>query len=1060
MYEKVSTSLDFAGRELEVLEFWKKHDVFNQSIDLRKEAPLYTFYDGPPTANGKPHIGHMITRAVKDLVPRYKTMKGYRVPRKAGWDTHGLPVELEVEKELGISGKNDIEKYGIEPFINKCKDSVWKYETHWREVSERVGFWADMDKPYVTYHNPYIESVWWALKKIWEKGLIYKGYRVVPYCPRCGTPLSSHEVAQGYKNVKETSVYVKFKAKTSDNANGPETYFLAWTTTPWTLPSNVGLCINSKVEYAKVLHNGEIYIMAKALLEKVFGQAAEPGKESADNKPYEIIETLMGENLNGARYHPLFDFTNPGGSYCTVVCDDYVTLTDGTGIVHMAPAFGEDDSRVCKAYNLPFIQLVDPEGKFTKEAEPWAGIFVKKADPLIVTCLSDSGKLFKKEDYEHSYPYCWRCDTPLIYYAREAWFIEMTKLRENLIKNNNSINWMPDNVRTGRFGNFVENVVDWSLSRERYWGTPLPIWECTCGTRHCIGSIAELNDMGLNVPEGIELHKPYIDEIKLICASCKGEMTRTPEVIDCWFDAGSMPFAQWHYPFENEDEFKAQFPADFISEAVDQTRGWFYTLLAISTLLFDCPSFKNVIVLGLVQNKDGQKMSKSKGDKVDPMEELTKHGADAVRWYFYINSAPWLASRYFDDAVKEAQRKFMGTLWNTYAFYVLYAEIDKFNPYEHKWDKDTLPVMDLWILSKLNSLIGKVDNLLENLELTEAARTLNHFTDEASNWYVRRCRERYWANGMPRDKINAYLTLHHVLVTVAKLAAPFVPFMTEAIYRNLVYGINKAMPISVHLCDYPVPDNDYINTSLETDMDMALQLVTMGRAARNASNIKNRQPLSDMYVSIKDQVQELDGSYINIIQEELNIKNVEFIDDDEQFVKYNFKPQLRTLGPKYGKIVPKITEALNLNPNKTMEALRQGNWEETIEGIGVVLTIEDVLVETLQKEGYMTQHDKNASVVIKTFLTPELVEEGFTRELVSKIQTMRKEAGFLVTDRIKVGYDKNEKLAGVIERNKETIQAETLANHISTEAIEDAYQKEWNINGEAITLCVSKCQGD
>ncbi|MDR1664771.1 MAG: isoleucine--tRNA ligase [Clostridiales bacterium] len=1042
MYEKVQTSLSFAEREQAVLDFWKEHDIFNASITRRKDAPVYTFYDGPPTANGKPHIGHIITRAVKDLIPRYKTMKGFRVPRKAGWDTHGLPVELEVEKLLGISGKPDIEKYGVEPFIKQCKESVWKYENLWRQMSERVGFWADMDDPYVTYHNSYIESVWWALKQIWDKGLMYKGYRVVPYCPRCGTPLSSHEVAQGYKDVKEVSAFVKFRAADSGD------FYLAWTTTPWTLPSNVGLCVNARVEYARVKSGGEVYVMAKALLDEVL------------NEPYEVLETFPGARLNGKKYLPLYPAGISDGQYCTVVCDDYVTLTDGTGIVHIAPAFGEDDSRVSKANGLPFVQLVDTQGKFVHTPDaPWKGLFVKDADPLIMADMKNSGKLYRVADYEHSYPFCWRCDTPLLYYARDAWFIKMTALRDRLVENNNTVNWLPDNIRVGRFGNFLENVVDWSISRERYWGTPLPVWECACGHRHCVGSIEELKQMGTGVPGDIELHKPYIDAVKLACPVCGGEMKRTLEVIDCWFDSGAMFFAQWHYPFENADIFKEQFPADFISEAIDQTRGWFYSLIAISTLLFDCSCYKNVIVLGHGLDEKGQKMSKSKGNYTDPMDALAKHGADAVRWYLYINSAPWLNFRFFDDAVSEAQRKFMGTLWNTYAFYVLYAEIDAFNPYEYEWETESLPLMDRWVLSKLNNLIKKIDGSLERLELTEPARALNSFTDELSNWYVRRCRERFWGKDMPRDKINAYLTLHHVLVTVAKLSAPFVPFMTELMYQNLVRGLDKSAPLSIHLCDYPAADGSMTDGKLEKDMDAVLDIVTLGRAARNAANIKNRQPLPEILVNMSERGGALDKLYADIITDELNIKRITFTEDTGGYTRYRFKPQLRTLGPRYGKLVPQITGALNENGNSAMEALRAGTWKKEIEGVEVELTMEDVLVETTQKEGYTAQSDRGLTVVLDIQLTPELIEEGFTRELVSKIQTMRKEAGFDVTDRINVFCGKNAVLNGVIARNCDTISGEVLAESVGELTDTNCgggYEKEWVVNGEKIVLGVKK----
>ena len=1042
MYKKVSTSLNFAEREHDILDFWREHKIFEKSIDLRDGSPIFTFYDGPPTANGLPHIGHVITRAVKDLLPRYKTMKGYHVLRKAGWDTHGLPVELEVEKLLGISGKPEIESYGIEPFIQKCKESVWKYEGLWREMSERVGYWADMENPYVTYSNDFIESVWWALSEIYKQDLIYKSYRVVPYCPRCGTPLSSHEVAQGYKDVTEDSAYVAFKVAGADNE-----YLMAWTTTPWTLPSNVGLCVNAKEEYAKVAQGDKVYILAKELVKEVMGEE------------YEIISTCKGKDLEGLKYVPLFDFAAPeAGNYCTVVCDAYVTLTSGTGIVHIAPAFGEDDARISKTYDLPLLQLVDAQGCFTSEAYLWEGQFVKDADPLIIKELKIRGQLYKKLKYEHSYPFCWRCDTPLLYYARDAWFIRVSSLRDKLMASNNEVNWLPDHMKEGRFGNFIENVIDWSLSRERYWGTPLPIWICedeNCTHQHCIGSIAELKAMGENVPDDIELHKPYIDAVKIKCPKCGKQMQRTPEVIDCWFDAGSMPFAQWHYPFENKELFDSQFPADFISEAIDQTRGWFYTLMAISTMLFEKSSYKNVIVLGLVLDAEGKKMSKSKGNAVSPMDALTKHGADAVRWYFYINSAPWFSSRYSDELVLEGARRFMGTLWNTYAFYVLYAEIDQFNPYKHE-AKDLSP-MDKWLESRLNSLIKKVDSALERFEVTEPARLLDQFIDELSNWFLRRSRERYWVSDMTQDKINAYKVLHNALVTVAKLAAPFVPFISEQLYQNLVVGLSTESITSIHLCDFPVANENLIDPELESQMANTIEIVTQGRAARNAGNTKTRQPLAEMMIALSNTDKTPDESLLAVIREELNVKAVTFINDASQFTGYSFKPQLRTLGPRYGKLVPKITVALNLAPDKTIAALKAGLWQTTIDDTNIELTMEDVLVETIQKEGYATASDKGITVVLNTTLTPELIEEGNRRELVSKWQNMRREAGFDVTDRINAGFSDNTVLAAVIERNHTTIATELLADSLTLcPPTANAFAKEWNINGEKIELWVEK----
>jgi len=1048
MYQKVDTSHDFAGREEPILKFWKDNKIFERSISEREGAPIFTFYDGPPTANGQPHIGHVLTRAVKDIIPRYRTMKGNKVLRKAGWDTHGLPVELEVEKKLGISGKPDIEKYGIEPFVQQCKESVWHYKDLWEIMSERVAYWADMENPYVTYDNEYIESVWWALSEIWKQGLIYKGHRVVPYCPRCGTPLSSHEVSQGYKDVTETSATVRFKIKNEDN-----TYFLAWTTTPWTLPSNVSLCVNPNMEYVYAEKGGEVFVLAKALAEQVLGEG------------YKTLKTMKGEDLIGVAYKPLLPYTevllDSKEKYCTVTADTYVTLSDGTGIVHMAPAFGEDDARVCKKFGLPFVNPVDEQGCFVTEITPWAGLFVKDADPKIVEALRESGQLFMAHDYTHNYPFCWRCDTPLLYYARDAWFIKMTAVRDQLLENNDTVNWYPDNVRTGRFGKFLENVIDWSVSRERYWGTPLPVWECSsdaCGHYHCVGSMEELRNMGKNVPADIELHKPYIDAVILTCPECGKDMQRVPEVIDCWFDAGSMPFAQWHYPFENKELFDENFPANFISEAVDQTRGWFYSLIAISTLLFKKSSYENCIVLGHVQDAEGRKLSKSLGNYVDPMETINKHGADAVRWYFFISSAPWLSTRFSDEAVQEAQRKFMGTIWNTYAFYVLYANIDGFNPASYKLEYDKLPVMDRWMLSRLHSLVKKVDTCLEKYELTEPARALNQFADELSNWYIRRGRSRFWAAGMEQDKISAYMTLHHVLMTVAKISAPFIPFMSEQMYQNLTTGLS-GLPQSIHLCDFPQVEESWINAGLEKEMEQILAVVVLGRAARNAANVKNRQPLQEMIVGVSEVTSGSDDSF-QIIAEELNVKNVRYvpIKDIEEYTAFKFKPQLRTLGPKYGKLVPKITEALNTNANDNMKQLNAGTLSLDVEGTTVELTIDDVLVETGQIEGFAVQAERDLSVVLDIRLTDELIEEGYVRELVSKLQTMRKEAGFDVMDRIKIRHFGNGHIAGVFGRNLDMIAAEVLADDILEGDVKDAagYGKDWQINDQSVGLWVMK----
>ncbi|MEG6611844.1 isoleucine--tRNA ligase [Pseudoclostridium thermosuccinogenes] len=1038
MYEKVSTSLNFVDREKEVLEFWKKNNIFEKSIESREGGPTYTFYDGPPTANGMPHIGHILTRVIKDIIPRYRTMKGYKVLRKAGWDTHGLPVELEVEKQLGINGKSQIENYGVEPFIKQCKQSVWKYKNEWEKMSDRVGYWADMENPYVTYDNNYIESEWWALKKIWEQGLLYKGHKIVPYCPRCGTALSSHEVAQGYKDVKETSIYVKFRVKGEE-----QVYLMAWTTTPWTLPSNVALTVNPDETYVKAKCSDEVYILAEALAETVL------------KEEFEVLERVQGKDLIGMEYEPLFDFVVPDKKAYYVVGGDFVTLTDGTGIVHTAPAFGEDDARVGRAYDLPFVQLVNEQGRFVDAVKPWKGVFVKDADREIISHLDQRNLLYKAMDYEHSYPFCWRCDTPLLYYARDTWFIKMTEVKDRLIKNNRTVNWLPENIKEGRFGNFLENVVDWGLSRERYWGTPLPIWECECGHRHVVGSIAELKEMGENVPEDIELHKPYIDNVYLKCPKCKkGRMKRVTEVIDCWFDSGSMPFAQWHYPFENEDLFKDNFPADFISEAIDQTRGWFYSLMAISTLLFDQSPFKNCIVMGHVNDKDGQKMSKHKGNVVDPWTVLDKQGADAVRWYFYTESAPWLPSRFYEEAVSEAQRKFMGTLWNTYAFYVLYANIDQFDPTKYELDFEKLSVMDKWILSKLHTLIGIVDKNLENYRITESARAIEDFVDELSNWYVRRSRERFWQKEMNQDKINAYMTLNTVLVTVAKLSAPFVPFMAETMYRNLVKTVDPNAPESVHMCDFPVVDETFVDAELEKNMELVLKIVVEGRACRNTANIKNRQPLGKMFVKSEF---ELPETFRELVMDELNVKELIFTNDAKHFTTYKFKPQLRTLGPRYGKLVPKIAQVLaGLDGNEAMDMLDKGEkLTFEVDGTAIELAKDDVLIETAQKEGYVSETDRDVTVILDTNLTPELVEEGFVREIISKVQTMRKEAGFEVMDHIKLYYNGNEKIAEIMRNNMATICDEVLADS-AEEGSAEGYGKEWNINGEKVFMVVVK----
>ncbi len=1039
LYNKVNTDLNFVGREKEVEKFWEDNQIFEKSIESRKEGPNYMFYDGPPTANGKPHIGHVLTRTIKDMIPRYRTMKGYQVPRKAGWDTHGLPVEIEVEKLLGIDGKEQIEAYGLEPFIGKCKESVWKYKGMWEDFSKTVGFWADMDDPYVTYHDDFIESEFWALKQIWDKGLLVKDYKVVPYCPRCGTALSSHEVAQGYKDVKERSAMVRFAVKGQEN-----TYFLAWTTTPWTLPSNVALCVNPDETYVKVsCEDGKNYILAQALL-------------SVLKDEYTVTETYTGKDLEYTEYVPLYDYAKvaAGQKAHYVVCDNYVTMTDGTGIVHIAPAFGEDDSRVCKKYgSFPFVQMVNSKGEMSEETK-WAGVFVKKADPMVLTDLEERGLLYAAPKFEHSYPHCWRCDTPLIYYARESWFIKMTAVKDRLIANNNTINWIPESIGSGRFGNWLENIQDWGISRNRYWGTPLPVWTCECGHMHCIGSKEELKAMSPDCPEDVELHRPFIDNVHLTCEKCGKSMTRVPEVIDCWFDSGSMPFAQYHYPFENKDLFEKNFPADFISEAVDQTRGWFYSLLAISTLLFDKAPYKNVIVLGHVQDENGQKMSKSKGNAVDPFDALEKHGADAIRWYFYNNSAPWLPDRLHDKAVTEGQSKFLGTLWNTYAFFVLYANIDNFDPTKYTLNYDKLPVMDKWVLSKLNTLIQTCDNYLENYKITETTRVLQDFVDELSNWYVRRSRERFCAKGMEEDKVNAYMTLYTALVTVSKLAAPMIPFMSEQIYRNLVCSVDASAPESVHLCDYPVANTAWIDTQLESDMEDLLKVVVMGRACRNAANLKNRQPLGKMFIKATFT---LSSFFTDIIEDELNVKNVEFTDDVRAFTTYTFKPQLKTVGPKYGKLLGKIRPALaEVDGNAAMDELNaKGVLTLHIDDTEVLLETADLLIEMTQMPGYVTENAGEITVVLDSNLTEELIEEGYVRELISKIQTMRKEAGFEVTDHITVAYAGNEKIAAMMTKYAADIQGSVLADSITDSAIE-GYTKDWDINGEQVTLTVQR----
>ena len=1049
VYQKVDTNLNFVDREKQVEKFWKENHIFEKSMEDRKDDPTYMFYDGPPTANGKPHIGHVLTRVIKDMIPRYRTMKGYMVPRKAGWDTHGLPVELEVEKKLGLDGKEQIEEYGMEPFIQQCKESVWKYKGMWEDFSSTVGFWADMENPYVTYHDDYIESEWWALKEIWNKKLLYKGFKIVPYCPRCGTPLSAQEVSQGYKTVKERSAIVRFKVV------GEDAYFLAWTTTPWTLPSNVALCVNPTEVYCKVkAADGYTYYMAEALLDKVLGKLG-----SEETPAYEVLEKYVGKDLEYKEYEPLFACAGEAAAKQKkkahfVTADNYVTMSDGTGIVHIAPAFGEDDSRVGRDYDLPFVQFVDGKGDMTAET-PYAGVFVKKADPLVLQDLDKEGKLFDAPKFEHDYPHCWRCDTPLIYYARESWFIKMTAVKDDLIRNNNTINWIPESIGKGRFGDWLENVQDWGISRNRYWGTPLNIWQCECGHMHSIGSRQELFEMsGDEKAKTVELHRPYIDEITLKCPECGGTMHRVPEVIDCWFDSGAMPFAQHHYPFENKELFEKQFPADFISEAVDQTRGWFYSLLAESTILFNQAPYKNVIVLGHVQDENGQKMSKSKGNAVDPFDALEKYGADAIRWYFYINSAPWLPNRFHGKAVQEGQRKFMGTLWNTYAFFVLYANIDNFDPTKYTLDYDNLPVMDKWLLSKLNSVVKTVDDCLANYKIPESARALQEFVDEMSNWYVRRSRERFWAKGMEQDKINAYMTLYTALVTISKAAAPMIPFMTEEIYQNLVRSVDKDAIESIHLCDFPKVEEAWINKELEDDMEELLKIVVLGRAARNTANIKNRQPIGTMYIKAD---KEMGQFYTDIIADELNVKEVKFANDVESFISYSFKPQLRTVGPKYGKLLNGIRTALaEINGTEAMNELRStGLLTLDINGNKVELSEEDLLIETAQTEGYVTEADGDISVVLDTNLTPELIEEGFVREIVSKVQTMRKEAGFEVMDKIHIYAKDNDKILELMKNHKEEIMSEVLAEDM-TLGTTDGYVKEWNINKEPVVLGVAK----
>lgn len=1043
MYKKVSTDLNFVEREKDVLAFWKENEIFKKAQAAGEGKPEFTFYDGPPTANGKPHIGHILTRCIKDLFPRYKAMEGYNVLRKAGWDTHGLPVELEVEKLLGLDGKEQIEEYGVEPFIEKCKESVWKYKSEWEKMSDRVGYWADMEHPYVTYEDDYIESEWWSLKKIYEKGLLYKGHKIVPYCPRCGTALSSHEVAQGYKDVKERSATVRFRCADEEN-----TSYLAWTTTPWTLPSNVCLCVNAKVDYVKAEKDGECFILAKELVPAVLGEEG-----------VSILKTFPGSALVGRAYEPLFECTRQA---CAgqkkrghiVVADDYVTTTDGTGIVHNAPAFGEDDARVCRENDMPFIQLVDTKGEMCG-GTPWDGMFVKKADGEIIKALEEAGLLYDAPVFEHSYPHCWRCNTPLIYYARSSWFIKMTALHDELMRNNAAVNWLPESIRDGRMGNFLDNVIDWGVSRERYWGTPLPVWTCECGHIHVIGSRAELREMGKDVPEDIELHKPYIDRVILTCPECGGEMHRVSEVIDCWYDSGSMPFAQWHYPFENKEIFERRFPADFISEAVDQTRGWFYTLMAIGTLIFGVAPFKNCIVLGHVQDKDGRKMSKHIGNVVDPWSVLDKQGADAVRWYFYSNSAPWLPNRFYGDAVSESQRKFMGTLWNTYAFYILYAEIDQFDPTQHELRQDGLCVMDRWALSRLNSLVKSVRGYLDEYRITEASRELSRFVDELSNWYVRRCRERYWGSEMTQDKIDAYMTLYTILETLCRLIAPFTPFIAESIYQNLVRSVDAAAPLSIHLSSYPVADEARVDAELEQNMEKVLRIVVLGRACRSAANIKNRQPIGKLFVGGIDELPEM---YAEVIRGELNVKEVHLGAAAAEYITYNVKPQLKTLGPKYGKLLGGIRAHLQAADGGGIVATvrRDGEYAFDVNGQRIVLVEEDMLIEPVQREGYAVESDGDVAVIIDTELTPALIEEGFVREIISKVQTMRKEAGFEVTDHIALWAWGNSRICEIIQRHSQEIAEDTLSDSVATEQGSAGYEKEWDINGEKAMFAVER----
>ena len=1052
MYQKVSTDLNFVDREKNVGEFWRNQKIFEKSMKAREGNPTYTFYDGPPTANGKPHIGHVLTRVIKDMIPRYKTMKGYMVPRKAGWDTHGLPVELEVEKLLGLDGKEQIEEYGMEPFIKKCKESVWKYKGMWEDFSGTVGFWADMDNPYVTYDDNFIESEWWALKEIWDKKLLYKGFKIVPYCPRCGTPLSAQEVAQGYKLVKERSAIVRFKV------TGEDAYFLAWTTTPWTLPSNVALCVNPEDTYIKVkAADGYTYYLAEALADNVLGSLAD---KDSDTPAYEVLETYKGSDLERKEYEPLYacakecaDKQHKKGFFVT--CDTYVTMSDGTGIVHIAPAFGEDDANVGRNYDLPFVQFVTEKGEMSAET-PFAGLFVKKADPEVLKDLDAKGQLFAAPKFEHDYPHCWRCDTPLIYYARESWFIKMTEVRDDLVRNNNTVNWIPESIGTGRFGNWLENIQDWGISRNRYWGTPLNIWECEgCGKQESIGSRAELAERSGNPEDAkVELHRPYIDAVTFTCPDCGKTMKRVPEVIDCWFDSGAMPFAQHHYPFENKDLFEKQFPAQFISEAVDQTRGWFYSLMAESTLLFNKAPYENVIVLGHVQDENGQKMSKSKGNAVDPFDALEKYGADAIRWYFYINSAPWLPNRFHGKAVQEGQRKFMGTLWNTYAFFVLYANIDNFDATKYTLDYDNLAVMDKWLLSRLNSTVQAVDDNLAAYKIPETARALQEFVDEMSNWYVRRCRDRFWAKGMEQDKINAYMTLYTALVTIAKAAAPMIPFMTEDIYRNLVCSLDASAPESVHLCDFPEVQKEHIDKKLEADMEVVLEAVVLGRACRNTANIKNRQPIGKMFVKADAALSQF---YLDIIKDELNVKEAELTEDVSALTTYSFKPQLKTLGRRFGKNINAVPEILaGLDGQAAMAELKEkGTLTIQVEGVDEALAEEDLLIEAAQMEGYVSDSDHGVTVVLDTNLTPELLEEGFVREVISKVQTMRKDAGFEVMDHIQLYVKDNDKVKDIVQKNEESLCSDVLADGVTYDEV-SGFTKEWSINGEKVTLGVEK----